>query len=76
VLETGFAPPRLGDRWALEAFDKSLGGRTSRLVDWSARAPEVIADSVRHVLGRADSPTTPRSPRRSIRRSTATGSRT
>jgi thymidylate synthase ThyX len=44
----------IGDASALEAFDKSLGGRTSRLVDWSARAPEVVADAVRHVLGRAD----------------------
>ena len=26
----------------------------SRLVDWSARAPAVVADAVRHVLGRAD----------------------
>ncbi len=54
VLEAGVAPPGLGDASALEVFDKSLGGRTSRLVDWSARAPEVIAASVRHVLGRPE----------------------
>jgi thymidylate synthase ThyX len=54
VLETALAPSGLGDPAALEAFDKSLGGRTSRLVDWSARAPEVVADAVRHVLGRPD----------------------
>jgi thymidylate synthase ThyX len=54
VLENALAPAGPGDPAALEAFDKSLGGRTSRLVDWSARAPEVVADAVRHVLGRAD----------------------
>jgi thymidylate synthase ThyX len=54
VIETDLAPPGLGDPAALAAFDTSLGGRTSVLVDWSARAPEVIADAVRHVLGRAD----------------------
>ena len=54
VVETRLAPPGLGDPAQLEAFDKSLDGRTSRLVDWSARAPRVVADAVRHVLGRAD----------------------
>ena len=52
VLESRVAPPGLGDASALEAFDKSLDGRTSRLLDWSARAPEVIASAVRNVLGR------------------------
>jgi len=54
VIETRLAPAGVGDAAALEAFDKSLDGRTSRLVDWSARAPQVVADAVRHVLGRAE----------------------
>jgi thymidylate synthase ThyX len=54
IVERGIAPPGFGDPAAVEAFDKSLDGRLSRLVDYSARAPEVIADSIRHVLGRAD----------------------
>lgn len=53
VVENRIAPPGLGDPAALEAFDESLDGRTARLIDWSARAPEVVADAVRHVLGRA-----------------------
>ena len=51
VIESRIAPPSLGDPALLEAFDKSLDGRTSRLVDWSARGPRVVADAVRHVLG-------------------------
>ncbi|MGH0029349.1 MAG: FAD-dependent thymidylate synthase [Myxococcota bacterium] len=54
VVETGIAPPGVGDAAAVEAFDKSLDGRTARLVDWSARAPQVVADAVRQVLGRVD----------------------
>lgn len=54
VVESRIAPPGSGDAAALEAFDKSLGGRTARLVDWSARAPQIVADAVRHVLGRVD----------------------
>jgi thymidylate synthase ThyX len=54
ILENQLAPPGLGDPVPLEAFDKSLGGRRSRLVDWSVRAPEVIADAVRRVIGRVD----------------------
>ena len=54
IVESRVAPARLGDPSALEAFDKSLDGRTSRLIDWSARAPEVVADAVRHVLGRPE----------------------
>jgi thymidylate synthase ThyX len=53
VVETRLAPAGVGDAAALEAFDKSLDGRTSRLVDWSARGPRVVADAVRHVLGQA-----------------------
>jgi len=54
VVESRIAPPGVGDPAALEAFDKSLDGRTARLVDWSARAPRVVADAVRQVLGRMD----------------------
>ncbi|MDJ0848996.1 MAG: FAD-dependent thymidylate synthase [Myxococcota bacterium] len=54
VVETSLAPPGVGDPAACEAFDKSLDGRRSRLVDYSVRAPEVVADAVRHVLGRLD----------------------
>jgi thymidylate synthase ThyX len=56
VVETRLAPPGVGEPALLEAFDKSLGGRTSRLVDWSARSPQVVADAVRQVLGRVDLP--------------------
>jgi thymidylate synthase ThyX len=54
VIESRLAPAGTGDPAMLEAFDKSLDGRTSRLIDWSARAPEVVADAVRHLLGRVD----------------------
>jgi thymidylate synthase ThyX len=54
IPERRAAPPGLGDAAALEAFDKSLDGRRSRLVDYGTRAPRVVADAVRHVLGRAD----------------------
>ncbi|MFQ5508109.1 MAG: FAD-dependent thymidylate synthase [Leptospirillia bacterium] len=35
----------------LDEFDARLDGRTSRLVDWSARGESVMADAVREVLG-------------------------
>jgi thymidylate synthase ThyX len=54
VVENSIAPPGSGDPALLETFDKSLGGRRARLVDYSVNAPEVLADSVRHLLGRAD----------------------
>jgi thymidylate synthase ThyX len=54
TVENGLAPAGLGDPAACEAFDKSLDGRRSRLVDYSVRAPEVIASAVRHALGRPD----------------------
>ena len=54
IPENTLAPAGLGDAAALEAFDKSLGGRRARLVDWGARAPAVTADAIRHVLGRTD----------------------
>jgi thymidylate synthase ThyX len=52
--ETRLAPPGLGDAAALEAFDKSLDGRRSRLVDHGVRSPEVVAEAIRRVLGRLD----------------------
>ena len=54
VVERRIAPPGLGDLAAAESFDKSLKGRSSLLIDYSTRAPEVIADSVRQVLGLVD----------------------
>jgi thymidylate synthase ThyX len=54
VVENALAPAGFGDAAACEAFDKSLDGRCSRLIDYSRRAPEVIAGAVRHVLGRLD----------------------
>ncbi|MCP3985447.1 MAG: FAD-dependent thymidylate synthase [bacterium] len=42
------------DPTGLEAFDKSLDGRSARLVDWGARAPQVVAGAVRSVLGLPD----------------------
>jgi len=37
-----------------KAFDDSLAGRSAKLVDHGVNAPAVVADAVRHVLGRAD----------------------
>ncbi len=54
TLERLVAPPGVGDHALAEAFDKALGGRRSRLVDYTPRAPEVVATAVRHVLGRSD----------------------
>ena len=54
VIESQIAPPGVGDASGAESFDKSLNGRSSRLIDYSVRAPEVIADAIRHVLGRSD----------------------
>lgn len=34
-----------------EEFDRSLGGRVSKLVDWKARNEEILAQSVREVFG-------------------------
>ena len=54
VLEFQAQPAGLADPVQLEAFDKSLDGHRARLVDWSARSPGVVADAVRHVIGRVD----------------------
>jgi thymidylate synthase ThyX len=54
VVEAAAAPAGPGAASACRAFDASLEGLRSRLVDWSARAPAVIAGAVRRVLGRHD----------------------
>ena len=54
VLEQRAAPPGAGDEKLAAAFDRSLAGRRSKLLDWGGRAPAVVADAVRGVLGRAD----------------------
>ena len=54
VLEQRAAPPGTGDEKLILAFDRSLGGRRSKLLDWGTRAPSVVAGAVRGVLGRAD----------------------
>ena len=51
VVEFARAKRGVGAAAALEAFDKSLDGMSSRLVDYGVRAPRVVADAVRHVLG-------------------------
>jgi hypothetical protein len=38
----------------LEAFDKSLNGRSARLIDYGVNGPASVASAVRHVLGRPD----------------------
>ncbi len=38
----------------LESFDKSLNGRSARLVDYGVNGPASVASAVRHVLGRPD----------------------
>ncbi|NNL67340.1 MAG: FAD-dependent thymidylate synthase [Myxococcales bacterium] len=53
AVEAAF-PAGPADPAMLEAFDKSLDGRRSRLVDYGMRAPQVVADAVRHVLARPD----------------------
>ncbi|MCH2169897.1 FAD-dependent thymidylate synthase [Myxococcota bacterium] len=54
VVESWLAPPGIGDPVAIENFDKSLDGRVSRLVDYGANAPSVLASAVRNVLGRSN----------------------
>lgn len=43
-------PPADGDAFARE-FDAPLEGRTSKLLDYSARAPQVMAEAYRAVVG-------------------------
>lgn len=54
VVENHLAPPGVGDAAVCEAFDKTLGGRRSLLLDASAHGPESVASAVRDLLGRAD----------------------
>ncbi len=51
IVELAGRPRGPADSAGLEAFDKSLDGRSARLVDWGARASRVVADAVRSVLG-------------------------
>ena len=44
-----------GAKAYLEEFDSALGGLRSRLVDYSARGPQSVAQGVRDVLGQARS---------------------
>lgn len=39
------------DRGFAERFDRALGGRVSRLVDWKVANEETVAEAVREVLG-------------------------
>ena len=52
--EQRLARPGFGDPAVARAFDASLEGRSSRLVDFSPRAPRVVAAAIRRVLGRPD----------------------
>lgn len=54
AARTGPDAPPAGDAAAIESFDKALDGRRARLVDYGVRAPHVVADAVRRVLGRPD----------------------
>jgi thymidylate synthase ThyX len=45
-----FKDAKDGDSF-VEEFDKSLDGKSSKLVGWSANAEDTIADAVRQVLG-------------------------
>ena len=47
------ALPRIrpGARAFREEFDRELGGRVSRLVDWKANNEEILASAVREILG-------------------------
>lgn len=53
-IDAGDGGPEGGERRRRvfrEEFDRSLGGRTSLLIDWTARNEETLAQSVREVLG-------------------------
>jgi thymidylate synthase ThyX len=51
VFDAWAGGPRAnGETYAAE-FDARLGGRVSRLVDWSDRAEELVADAVRATFG-------------------------
>ena len=46
-----FANPRDASEFRRE-FDRELGGRVSRLVDWKANNEEILASAVREILGK------------------------
>ena len=50
ILESRAPAPTDPDRFAQD-FDRGLEGRTSKLVAWTENAEEIVADSVREVLG-------------------------
>ncbi len=54
-VEGCYPDPRSCRRFARE-FDAKLEGKTSRLIDYSANAPRVIADSYRAVVGLPNRP--------------------
>jgi len=54
VVERRLAPPSPASADFVARFDASLGGLRSRLVDHGARAPQVVAEAVRSVLGRPE----------------------
>lgn len=49
--EAAFPQPRDGGDAFAAAFDARLGGRVSRLRDWSSDAEAVVADSIRAIFG-------------------------
>ncbi len=49
----GRRAPRSADAAFRQEFDRELQGRVSRLVDWKANNEEVLASSVREILGLA-----------------------
>jgi hypothetical protein len=51
--EASFPRPRAGGDAFAAAFDARLGGRVSRLRDWSSDAEGVVADAVRSTFGLA-----------------------
>jgi len=53
VLFQSLAGARPADGEFRREFDQDLGGRVSRLVDWKANNEEILASSVREILGLA-----------------------
>ena len=49
--EIGFPRPHPSADAFVRAFDEKLGGRVSRLVDWSERAEETVAEAARVTFG-------------------------
>ncbi len=51
ILEELNHPSGTNGSGFIQAFDRELGGRVSRLVDYKLRNQEILADSIREVLG-------------------------